>query len=198
MLKTKIDTYIYLVDHNPEFTGAIHKSIDNPERYSIESYSSGEKFIAHIKSIKFNKKDIIIVFLGYKYFDEGNNTLMNGIEILEATKAFNSEIEVVMLTGQDEGSYGSYVKKCGAYDIIPKNENIHLRINNIIMGIVSQKRLALKRHSFNISLKIVFAYILIVALTWFIYRFFLLRTLSYCQFYCKNDLLSDFDFWHLV
>jgi len=172
MLKTKIDTFIYLVDHNPEFTSAIHKSIDNPERYNIAGFTSGEKFIAHIKGVKFNRNDIHIVFLGYKYFDEGNNTLMNGIEILEATKGLNKDIEVVMLSGDDEGSYGSYVMKCGAYTFIPKNENIHLRINNIIMGIISQKRLAQKRRSFNTALKIIIGYILLVIVIWIIYRIF--------------------------
>ena len=172
MLKTKIDTFIYLVDHNPELTNEIHKSIDNQERYSIKSFTSGEKFIGHIKKIKFSRDDIHMVFLGYKYFDEGNNTLMNGIEILETTKAINKEIEVVMLVGSDEGSYGSYVMKCGAYTFIPKNENVHLRINNIIMGIISQKRLAQKRRSFQIALKIISGYILLVIIIWVVYRVF--------------------------
>jgi DNA-binding NarL/FixJ family response regulator len=172
MLKTKIDTIIYLVDHNPDLTGAIYKSIDNPERYSIISYSSGEKFIAHLQSTKFGHSDIVIVFLGYKYFDEGNNTLMTGIEILEATKAINKDIEVVMLTGEDEGSYGSYVMKSGAYTVIPKNENVHLRINNIIMGIISQKRLAEKRRIFGLSLKIFIGYFLLVIAYWVLYRIF--------------------------
>jgi DNA-binding NarL/FixJ family response regulator len=172
MLKTKIDTNIYLVDHNPEFIIAINNSIDNPEKYNIESFTSGEKFISHLSSIKFIHKDIYIVFLGYKYFDEGNNITMNGVEILEATKKINRDVEVVMLTSEDEGSYGSYVMKSGAYAFIPKNENIHLRINNIVMGIISQKRLAQKQRSFNIILRILIGYLLLVIFTWIIYRIF--------------------------
>ncbi len=170
MLKTKIDTNIFLVDHNIEFTSAINNSIENPERYHIQNFTSGEKFLVYLSKIKFNHKDIHIVFLGYKYFDEGNNTSMNGVEILEATKNLNKDIEVVMLTGEDEGSFGSYVMKSGAYTFIPKNENVHLRINNIIMGIISQKRLAQKRRYFNISLKIIIGYILLVSIIWIIYR----------------------------
>lgn len=172
MLKTKIDTNIYLVDHNKAFTSAVNNSIDNPEKYNIETFTSGEKFIAYLSSIKLNRKDIYIVFLGYKYFDEGNNTLMNGVEILESTKSINKDIEVVMLTGEDEGSYGSYVMKSGAYAFIPKNESIHLRINNIIMAIVSQKRLAQKRHMFNVSIRIIVGYVLLVIVIWIIYRIF--------------------------
>ncbi len=173
MLKTKIDINIFLVDHNVEYTKAIQLSIDNPEKYNIETFTSGEKFIDYLSKYKFRKHDVNIVFLGYKYFDEGNNTLMNGVEILESTKAINKEIEVVMLTGEDEGSFGSYVMKSGAYSFIPKNENIHMRINNIIMGIISQKRLAQKRHSFIISLRILVAYIFFVVIIWVIYRFFI-------------------------
>ena len=172
MLKAKIDINIFLVDHNIEFTRAINNSIDNPEKYHIESFTSGEKFIAHLSEFKFNRNGIYILFLGYKYFDEGNNVIMNGVEILEATKALYKDIEVVMLTGDDEGSYGSYVMKSGAYTFIPKNENVHLRVNNIIMGIISQKRLAQKRRSFNTSLKIVIGYILLVSIIWIIYRIF--------------------------
>ena len=168
----KIDTNIFLVDHNVEFTRAINNSIDNPERYNIESFTSGEKFITHLSNYKFNKNEIYIVFLGYKYFDEGNNTLMNGVEILESTKTINKDVEVVMLTGEDEGSYGSYVMKSGAYAFIPKNENIHLRINNIIMGIISHKRLTQKRYHFNITLKVLIGYILLVLIIWAVYRFF--------------------------
>ena len=172
MLKTKIDTNIFLVDHNLEFTRAINNSIDNPERYNILSFTSGEKFIKYLSEFKFSKNDVYIVFLGYKYFDEGNNTLMNGVEILESTKAINKDTEVVMLTGEDEGSYGSYVMKSGAYAFIPKNENIHLRINNIIMGIISQKRLIQKRRYFHTSLKILIVYIIVVTIIWAIYRIF--------------------------
>ncbi len=172
MLKTKIDTNIFLVDHNLEFTSAINNSIDNPERYNILSFTSGEKYIAYLSDFKFSKNDVHIVFLGYKYFDEGNNILMNGVEILESTKAINKDIEVVMLTGEDEGAYGSYVMKSGAFAFIPKNENIHLRINNIIMGIISQKRLIQKRRYFYTSLKVLIGYILAVTIIWAIYRIF--------------------------
>ena len=172
MLKPKIDTNIYLVDHDPSFILTVNKSIDNTEKYNIRTFNSGEKFIAHLKRLKFTSNDIHIVFLGYKYFDEGSNTLMNGIEILETIKVVNKDIEVVMLTGPDEGSYSSYVMKCGAYTFIPKNENIHLRINNIIMGIISQKRLTQKRRRFIVSLKIIVGYILLFVVMWIIYKIF--------------------------
>ncbi|MHC1705237.1 MAG: response regulator [Tenuifilaceae bacterium] len=172
MLKPKIDANIFLVDHNPDYTSSLKKSIENPERYSIETFTSGEKFIAHISELKFKRNDIYIVFLGYQYFDEGNNTLMNGVEILEATKAINKNIEVVMLTGQDEGSFGSYVMKSGAFTFIPKNENIHLRINNIIMGIISQKRLVQMRTSFIFSLQILFGFVILFLVFWVIFRLF--------------------------
>ena len=166
----KLDANIFIVDHNHDYTTSLKKSIDNPERYLIETFTSGEKFLAHLSEMKFRKNDICIVFLGYQYFDEGNNTLMNGIEILEATKVINKEIEVVMLTGEDEGSYGSYVMKGGAHSFIPKNQNIHLRINNIVMGIISQKRLIQKRNSFMLSLKLLIAFAILFFVTWFLYN----------------------------
>lgn len=172
MLKPKSDIYIYLVDHSHDYTNSLKKSIDNQEKYNIETFTSGEKFIAHINDKNFLKSDICIVFLGYKYYDDGKNTLMNGLEILQATKALNSNIEVVMLTGHDEGSYGSSVMKSGAYSFIPKNENIHLRINNIIMGIISQKRLVQKRNSLAISLRLLIGFIIFILTAWVIFKVF--------------------------
>ena len=162
MFNTRSKTYIFLVDHNLDFLNSIKKSIEHPEVYEIFNFTSGERFIAYLNEKSFRKNDVLIVFLGYQFLDEGNQTLMNGIEILEATKVINKNIEVVMLSGENEGEFGAYVMKSGAHSFIPKNENIHLRINNIIMSIISKKRLEYNRHAFNIALRILLVYILII------------------------------------
>ncbi len=172
MLETRSRTHIFLVDHNPEYTNSIKKSIENQEGCDIFTFTSGEKFISFISERSFRKNDIYIAFLGYQFVDEGNQTLMNGIEILEATKVIHSDFEVVMLTGENEGEYGSYVMKSGAHSFIPKNENIHLRINNIIMSIISKKRLAQKKRAFLIALQILIAYIVLIIAVGVIYTLF--------------------------
>lgn len=164
IIKPKVAAYIYFVDHDSAYSASLKKAIDKPEKYEIETFTTGEKFIAHLTQIKFRKDDIRIVFLGYQFFDEGEHTLMNGIEILDAIKVINRDIEVVMLTGPDEGSYGSYARKGGAFAFIPKNETIFLRIDNIIMRIISHRKLNLKRRAFYFAVQVFIGYSILLAI----------------------------------
>jgi len=172
IIKPKIAAYIYFVDHDSSYSASLKKAIDKPEKYSIEIFTTGEKFIAHLTTLKFRKDDIHIVFLGYQFIDEGEHTLMNGIEVLDAIKVINSDIEVVMLTGQDEGSYGSYAKKSGAFAFVPKNDTVFLRIDNIIMRIISHRKLNLKRKAFYKSVKIFVGYCILLAIAAILFHFF--------------------------
>ncbi|MFP4557577.1 MAG: hypothetical protein ACLFNU_11975 [Bacteroidales bacterium] len=167
----KVNANIYLVDHDPSYTGSLKRAIEKPFKYNIETFSTGEKFIAHLTSIKFRKNDIHIVFLGYHFTDDRKHTLMNGIEILEATKVVNPDIEVVMLFSGDESSYGAYARNSGAYDFVPKNDTIFLRINNIIMRIISEKKLNRTKQRFILSVKIFLGYLIVMVTAILLYHF---------------------------
>lgn len=171
IIKPKTLAYIYIVDHDSLYSSSLKRAIDKPEKYSIETFTTGEKFIAHITPLKFHKNEIHIVFLGYQFFDEGDHTLMNGIEILDAVKVINRDMEVVMLSGPDEGSYGSYAMKSGAFAFIPKNDTIFLRIDNIIMRIISHKKLHQKRRAFYVSVRVFVGYCILFAVAAIIFHF---------------------------
>jgi DNA-binding NtrC family response regulator len=154
-IQSRVSANIYIVDHNIEFASSLIKSIEKPEKYSIEAFGSGESFIAFLKNLGFLKNEVTMVFLGYKFIsDSEDSQLMNGLEILEAIKAINPQIEVVMLYGSDEGSFGSYARKAGAFDFIQKNNNAFLRVNNIIWRVITAKRLEQKRRLYGIILAI--------------------------------------------
>ena len=157
---------IYIVDHDFVYTTSLKKAIEKPSKYNIRTFVTGEKFIAHIASLSFRRNDIHIVFLGYQFVDEHEHTLMNGIEILEAIKVVNPNIEVVMLYAPNEATFGAYARNSGAYDFVPKTDTIFLRINNIVMRVVSQKILEQKKKSFLLAVKIfgVYLFILLVAI----------------------------------
>jgi DNA-binding NtrC family response regulator len=170
--KQRLTTNIYIVDHNSTYTNSLKKAIEKPSKYNIETFVTGEKFIAHLASLTFKKNDIHIVFLGYHFIDERDNTLMNGIEILEATKVINPNVEVVMLYAPDEATYGAYARNSGAYDFVPKNDTIFLRINNIVMRVISQKNLDQKKSSFIHSVKLFVAFFFTLIIIMLIYTFF--------------------------
>ncbi len=170
-LSTNVSAYIYIVDHNNTFTSSLKKAIEKPDKYNIETFTTGEKLISVLKSHHFRRNEIHMVFLGYKFIEEGQHNLMNGIETLDAIKAIRPDIEVVMLYGPDEASFGSYARKSGAFDFIPKNDNAILRFNNIIWRIIITKRLQQKKRSFKITARIFVIFTLLVVLAAFIYQF---------------------------
>ncbi len=169
--KPRINATIYIVDHDPIYSASLKESIEKPEKYIIQTFPSGERFIAHLTSQKFRKNDVYIVFLGYNFKGEPKLCLMNGIEILDATKLINPNIEVVMISEDAESNLGSYAKKSGAFAIVPKTDTIFLRINNIIMRIISQKKLEQKRRIFIFAVKIFVIYLILSTLIILIHHF---------------------------
>ncbi len=163
---------IYFVDHDYVYTSSLKKAIEKPSKYNIETFVTGEKFIAYLAAQTFRKSDIHIVFLGYNFIDDREHTLMNGIEILEATKVINPNIEVVMLYTPEEATYGAYARNQGAYDFVPKNETAFLRINNIVMRVISQKKLEQKKRSFILSVKLLVAYTILLVIAVLIFNLF--------------------------
>ncbi|HPX05104.1 MAG TPA: response regulator [Tenuifilaceae bacterium] len=172
MRRLKAEIYVFLVDQSPEYLSSLKKSIEHPERYIISTYTSGERFIKDLTSMKFAPNDICVAFLGYQFFGDMDHALMNGIEILESIKVINPSIEVIMLTGNDEGSYGAFARKSGAFTVIPKNDNVFMRSNNLIMKVISEKRLAQSKRTFLILLKIFLAYLLLLIIALGIYKLF--------------------------
>ncbi|HNV81261.1 MAG: response regulator [Tenuifilaceae bacterium] len=170
----KINANIYIVDHDPAYAVSLKDSIDKPEKYNIQAYHSGERFTSELIAKKFRKNEVHIVFLSYNFKSETNVHLMNGIEILEATKVINPNIEVVMISEDTESNLGSYAKKSGAFAIIPKNDTTFLRLNNTIMRIISQKKLEQKRRFFILSAYLFVLYLLAFTTAVLIHHFLVL------------------------
>lgn len=175
-IQSRVSANIYIVDHNINFASSLIKSIEKPDKYSIEAFGSGESFIAFLKKLRFLKNEVTMVFLGYKFIsDSEDSQLMNGLEILEAIKAINPQIEVVMLYGSDEGSFGSYARKAGAFDFIQKNNNAFLRVNNIIWRVITAKRLEQKRRLFFLYFNVFIIYGIILAIALLVAYFMLTK-----------------------
>src|SRR5688572_5199955 len=85
MIKEKIR--IFLVDDDAVFL----KQAD----FIIEKFPTGERCIDKL----YHNPDVII--LDY-HLDGTDKTAMNGIEVLDKIKAFNSDIAVIMLSSQDK------------------------------------------------------------------------------------------------
>ncbi|HVD96843.1 MAG TPA: sigma-54 dependent transcriptional regulator [Cytophagaceae bacterium] len=122
----------------------VHSLSLNPD-FEIESYTSGKDFLARLS------KDTDVVTLDYRLPD------MNGNELLKKVKEFNEEIEVIVISEQENIETAVELLKAGAYDYIVKEKDIRDRLLNTVNNIRKKTTLKAKvsslqeeiEHKFN-------------------------------------------------
>jgi DNA-binding NtrC family response regulator len=119
---------IFLVDDDAFFLKALQIEFLENADFLIETYATGELCLANLK----NNPDIIILDYHLNGIDLD---AMNGIDILDEIKAYNKNIQVVMLSSQDEINVAVNCMHHKAFDYVVKNETAFLRLQNIITNI---------------------------------------------------------------
>ncbi|MDI3526632.1 MAG: hypothetical protein PWR03_815 [Tenuifilum sp.] len=165
--KIKNSVVIYIVDYSLEWSELLENGIDCGELVEIKKFSTGEDFIKYITNARINKRKTHIVLLGYSFYDEKNQTLMNGIEILEAIKRFKPFFKVIMLANEDEQEYGGYVKKIGVEAIVNKDDNALLRINNYAAILRSRHAIEYRKKDLKRVLFLWITLLVLLAITYF-------------------------------
>lgn len=145
---------IYIVDYSIEWSDILFKEIECSEPFFIKKFATGEEFINFLKTEKLSKRITHVALIGYTFYDEKNQTLMNGIEILESLKMIKPFVNAIMLANEDEQEFGGYVKKFGAMAVINKDDSAILRINNHIALLYSKQALLQRKNDFKIALYI--------------------------------------------
>jgi two-component system OmpR family response regulator len=151
---------VFLVDDDKMYLKAAQTQLQQQKKVTIKTFSSGEECL---KNIHLNPN---IIFLDYSLDSEDANA-KNGIQILKKIKAVNENINVVMLSGQSKLEVAVEAMKNGAYDYVMKNEDAHLRIQNIITNLLKNISLENKLKSqkkMNAILIIVFVIIILGSL----------------------------------
>lgn len=100
----------------------VHNLSLNPD-YVIESFSNGKDCLNNLD------KNPDVVTLDYRLPD------MQGLEILKRIKAENEEIQVILISEQDEIDVVVELLKYGAYDYIVKSRDIRERLLNTVQNI---------------------------------------------------------------
>lgn len=100
----------------------VHNLSLNPD-YVIESFSSGKECLANLG------KNPDVITLDYRLPD------MMGLEVLKKIKAENEEIQVVLISEQDEIEVVVDLLKYGAYDYLVKSKDIRERLLNTVQNI---------------------------------------------------------------
>lgn len=100
----------------------VHNLSLNPD-YDIESFTTGKDCLNNLS------KNPDVITLDYRLPD------MQGLEILKKIKTENEEIQVILISEQDEIDIVVELLKYGAYDYIVKSKDIRERLLNTVQNI---------------------------------------------------------------
>jgi two-component system response regulator AtoC len=100
----------------------VHTLSSNPD-FEIKSFSNGTDFLGRL----FESPDIVT--LDYRLPD------VTGLDILKKIKEENSEIQVIMISEQEDINTVVTLLKLGAYDYITKSDDIRDRLLNTVKNI---------------------------------------------------------------
>jgi len=125
---------LFLVDDDALFLKALQIEFLQHADFIIETFATGEICIQHLP----NKPDVII--LDY-HLDGIDKKAMNGLETLDKIKAYDSDIQVVMLSSQDSIDIAVNCMHHRALDYVVKSETSFIRLQKIITSIFSYKKM---------------------------------------------------------
>jgi len=114
---------IFVVEDNEWYNRLlVHNLSLNPD-YEIESFTNGKECLNNLH------KNPDVITLDYRLPD------MQGLEILKRIKAENEEIQVILISEQNEIEVVVDLLKYGAYDYIVKSNDIRERLLNTVQNI---------------------------------------------------------------
>ena len=125
---------LFLVDDDAVFLKSLEIEFLQHADFTIETYATGELCM---KNLSHNPDVIILDYL----LNGIEKNAMNGIETLDKIKTFNSDIPVVVLSGQDKIEVAINCMHHRAFDYVVKSETAFMRLQKIITTIFSYKKM---------------------------------------------------------
>lgn len=120
---------IHVIEDDKVFSKLIEHTLRLVLEVEVVPFYNGNDFL---KSLPDNP-DIVTLDLGLPDY--------SGEALLKKIKKFNPDIEVIIISGQDDISLAVQLLKEGAYDYITKDENIKERLLHSINNIISKQSL---------------------------------------------------------
>ncbi len=125
---------LFLVDDDAVFLKTLEIEFLQHADFVIETYATGELCMKNLS----HSPDVIV--LDY-CLDGIDKKAMNGIETLDKIKAFNPDIPIVMLSGQDKIEVAIDCMHHRAFDYVVKSETAFIRLQKIITTIFTYKKM---------------------------------------------------------
>jgi len=114
---------IFIVEDDPMYAKILNFHLSKNPDYEIENFASGKECIKNLY------KNPAIITLDYTLPD------MSGMEVLKKIRKHNSDISVIIISGQENVSTAVNLLKEGAYDYLVKDNETRDRIWNSIKNI---------------------------------------------------------------
>ncbi|OIP02576.1 MAG: response regulator [Bacteroidetes bacterium CG2_30_32_10] len=133
-MKNEAKIKLFLVDDDAVFLKLLDIEFKLHADFDIETYVTGELCVENLS----HYPDVIIL----DYLLNGvDKNAMNGIETLDKIKAYNPDIPVIILSGQDKIDVAIDCMHHRAYDYVVKSETAFMRIQKIITNIFRYQKM---------------------------------------------------------
>jgi two-component system, OmpR family, response regulator len=123
---------VFLVDDDAVFLKLSEINLLEQADFIVETYATGELCVKNLS----HNPDIILLDYDLNGVDKN---AMNGLQTLDKIKRFNSDINVVMLSSQDEIEVAVNCMQHRASDYIIKDKTAFMRLKNTISNIFNYR-----------------------------------------------------------
>ena len=144
---SKQNTYVFFIDNEDSYINDILSKFEEVNNYNIKIYSRSREFFEDFLLFDHSRNKILIIFLSDTLEVDENENQIDVLQVLKRIKEINPSAEVILYSENDNIDVVSSAFHYGAYTFIKKNENIILRIENNIKGIISQKNFLMRKES---------------------------------------------------
>jgi DNA-binding NtrC family response regulator len=167
MLKRKYnqEAHVFFIDNDDSYIRDVLAGFEEVNEHNVKIYSRSKEFFEDFIDVEPSKRKVVIVFLATTLETDAENNDIDVIEVLKKIKQINPLSEVILYSEDDDINLVSSAFHYGAYTFIKKNENIILRIENNIKGIISQKTFLIKKNSSRIITIIFIVFLILTSIT---------------------------------
>ena len=144
---TNAEVFIYVVDDNALQLKVLLEKFKTTKSFkTAKGFSNGEECLQYIKKHKYPKNSMIMAVVDYYLDDKGNGEESNtGIDVLHLLKDYDSDIEVIVLSGSDDVDIAASATHFGAISFVKKGEDDFKKIvNNIVWAIHEEAKIRKK------------------------------------------------------
>lgn len=117
------DFSIFIVEDDPIFGKILEHHLSLNPDYDVQLFSNGQDLLKNLY------RNPSVITLDYSLPD------LTGSDILKRIKQYNPDIQVIIVSGQEDVATAVKLLKEGAYDYLTKEDNTRQRLWNVILKI---------------------------------------------------------------